>query len=441
MSVVSWAATIATAATALPVAVLAGECAVALWPRRRQAAADPNFAGRVDVLVPAHNEEAGLPDTLLALRSQLHAQDQIWVIADNCTDATAQVARRCGANVLERRDAERRGKGYALHFALEHLGREKDAGNPNSSAAADVVVILDADCQLSTGALHRIAALAQATGRPVQAGYKMAAVDVNRPGDVVSQLAVLVKNVIRPAGLARLSVPCLLTGSGMAFPWEVLRSANLATGNIVEDMKLSIDLLLSGSGPLFCPEAEVSAVLPAERRAMISQRTRWEHGHLQTILSEVPRLLWGFVRQRRVSLLASALDLAVPPLALLCLAWCATAGAAVACGLALGEWLPGSIAAASGALLAGTVLSVNFACNRGRAWRTLLAVPAYVAVKVPVYARFLGRRQTAWVRTARATSPENLSVVPAPHSLAAERDAVVGQQLVGHTGRDTFAGS
>jgi cellulose synthase/poly-beta-1,6-N-acetylglucosamine synthase-like glycosyltransferase len=197
----------------------------------------------------------------------------------------------------------------------------------------------------------------------------------------------------------------LLTGSGMAFPWTVIRDAHLATGSIVEDTQLSIDLLLKGHNPIYCAEAEVSAMLPAQRQAILSQRTRWEHGHLQLILTQTPRLMWGALTQRRPALLAAALDVAVPPLSLLAIVWGLSAAAALAFGQLAGDWLAAGILAVSGGLLFMTILCVNRAFSGRGSWKTLAAVPAYIAVKAPIYARFLWRRQSAWVRTAREGNP------------------------------------
>ena len=91
----------------VPLAVLAVECLAALLPARPSPDGPrPSCA----VLVPAHDEEAGLPATLAALWPQLEAGDRLLVVADNCTDRTAAVARAAGAEVLERRDPDRRGK-------------------------------------------------------------------------------------------------------------------------------------------------------------------------------------------------------------------------------------------------------------------------------------------------------------------------------------------
>src|SRR5262249_7121868 len=151
----------------------------------------------------------------------------------------------------------------------------------------------------------------------------------------LSAFAFQYKNVVRPLGLDWLGLPCLLTGTGMAFPWPALRDAHLASGNIVEDMKLGVDLALAGHPAKLCPLARVSGELPSGRDAAVTQRTRWEHGHLQTLLTQAPRLVLASLRQWRPSLLGLALELSVPPLSLLLLLW------AVAVAGALGWWALG----------------------------------------------------------------------------------------------------
>jgi cellulose synthase/poly-beta-1,6-N-acetylglucosamine synthase-like glycosyltransferase len=393
MTFVGLLMSIAVGIVALPMVVICVECVAAILPRRA-AANLPTGNVAVDVLIPAHNEEMVLEPTLAALQSELAEQDRVWVIADNSTDGTAAIARRCGVGVFERHDLDRRGKGYALDFALQQLAENH----------ADVIVIVDADCRLSPGSLRRMAALAHTAGRPVQARYTMSAVASAQPTQVISQFAVLVKNVVRPLGLSRLGLPCLLTGSGMAFPWSVIESAHLATGNIVEDMNLTVDLMLEGHAPIFCAEAGVSAVLPVEATAVVSQRTRWEHGHLQIILTQAPRLFVAAVRLRRPELIIAALDIAVPPLSLLAVLWALTLLVSVSCGLLTGEWLPAGVATALGTLFLATTLVVNHVFSPSGSWKTIAHVPLYVVTKIPIYIGFLWKRQTSWVRTARATA-------------------------------------
>ena len=226
-----------------------------------------------------------------------------------------------------------------------------------------------------------------------------------RPGhkDRVSAFAVQFKNVIRSLGLRRLGLPCLLTGSGMAFPWPLLRDATLAHGNIVEDMQLGIDLAVAGHAPRFCPQVQVYGELPSGPKAASVQRTRWEHGHLRTLFSQAPRLAGAAIRQRRLGLLGLALELSVPPLATLCLFW-----AVAVAGLAAGWWVGGSplpalVLAAGGCAVFLAILATWIRFGRERLpLRSLLAVPIYILGKVPIYVAFLLRPQRAWVRTERS---------------------------------------
>ena len=380
-------------ATAIPVAVVFLECLAALLPRRtRREGARP----RIDVLIPAHNEEAVIGATLRSVGAQLRDGDRLLVVADNCADRTAEAALSSGAIVVERTSETERGKGYALDCGVRRL----------AEGHADVVVIVDADCTLGPGTLDALARDCAASGRPVQAGYLMHAPPNPSPRDVVSRFAVVVKNQVRQRGLTALGGAAVLTGSGMAFPWSVLSRAKLASGNIVEDMQLSFDLLVAGHEPRFCPSAEVHAPLPAARKASMTQRTRWEHGHLQTLMSRVPRLAWEGARQRRPRLWVSALDLAVPPLALLCTVWCgATLLAAASAAVGFGRTAL-VVNLVSGTVLVGCIALVAAAFVRDVSFTQLaLAVPRYIAGKLPIYYTFLFRRQTVWVRTDRAEQP------------------------------------
>jgi hypothetical protein len=234
----------------------------------------------------------------------------------------------------------------------------------------------------------------------------------------VSAFAFLTKNMVRPAGLARLGIPCHLLGTGMAIPWELLDVDRLATGNIVEDMQMGIDLAIAGTPPRFCFDAEVRGSFPGASRAALVQRTRWEHGHLGTILTQCPRLAWQAVRRGRPWLLGMALDLAVPPLALLCLLWILVAGVAAFVAVREGHPRSALIAGGSGVLL---LLAVFLAWVRhGRRHvpgHVLAFAPIYVLWKLPLYAAFFFRRQREWVRTERAEAPgclEKDSTPPGP---------------------------
>src|SRR5207253_4009824 len=141
-----------------------------------------------------------------------------------------------------------------------------------------------------------------------QAGYTMDAQTGGAALNSVSALAVFVKNVVRPRGLQFLRLPCLLTGSAMAFPAAALAAVRHPDDHIVEDLRASSEFALAGFAPMPCMEVSVSSPLPFERSGFMSQRTRWEHGHMRTILTEVPRLVVRSLRTGSLSLLALALE-------------------------------------------------------------------------------------------------------------------------------------
>lgn len=352
--------------------------------------ADDTFS--VAVIMPAHNEAEVIVETLAALTPQLLPQDRLIVVADNCTDQTAQLARNAGATVIERADEARRGKGYALDCGLRFI----------AAAPPAAVVMVDADCEFRKGSMRTLASEAIASQRPIQGAYL-----IDRPAqpslkESVSAFAFKVKNLVRPLGLANIGMPCLLTGTGMAFPWSVMTTIDLASNSIVEDMKLGFDLAIAGTPPMMCSSVTVVGPLPPSDDDAKTQRTRWEHGHLQLISHYGPRLFWQALVQGRLDLWAIALDLLIPPLSLLVTLWLGITLFVTLVGGLIGAWLPVLICYAAGGALATAIMSAwaRFA-QADLELKTLLSVPAYVLWKIPVYLKFITEPQVEWVRTRR----------------------------------------
>lgn len=382
------------AALAIPVIILGLEILAALVPSHRTRT---DFAAgrqpRTAVLVPAHNEDAALLPTLRDIMAQRAARDRIVVVADNCDDDTASVARAAGAEVAERRDPDRRGKGYALDFGIRYL-----SGDP-----PEIVIVIDADCRLAEGALDVLARTAGQAGRPAQAVYLMMPSEGSRISHHVAEFAWRVKNWVRPLGLKRLGLPCQLVGTGMAFPWELIAEAELASGRIVEDLKLGLDLAAGGHPAVFCPDACVTSRFPVSAEGAKNQRQRWEYGHIGLIVHEMPRLIGLALMRRNFALLVLALDLAVPPLTLFALLLVASFGLSA----------PAFVLGISYAALAiSTASLLGFGLAIGAAWwgygrdvvsgRDLLQLWSYATGKLPLYIRGITRgRNMTWVRTAR----------------------------------------
>lgn len=378
---------------ALPVLVLLSQVLLAHGGRASTVAAPRRDDANVAVLIPAHNEASGIEATLRCLQAQLRAGDRVLVVADNCSDDTAALARQAGVEVIERSDAVDRGKGFALDFGVRHL----------SAHPPSMVLIVDADCLLDAGALDTLAALCSSSGRPVQALYEMNAPTGAGLRARVSAFAWRVRNRVRPLGWWVVGAPCQLMGTGMAFPWALLRDAPLASGHIAEDVQLGADLALRGRPPLFAPQARVTSIFPDSDDAAASQRRRWEHGNLALMFAHGPRLIAAGLRRADARLLALAADLMVPPLALLvqlqlglallgALAWWLGASA-----------LPLAISAGALALLVLSILAAWRLAGRDiiALSELLLTAPAYALRKLPMYAAFLWKRQSTWVRAKR----------------------------------------
>lgn len=371
----------------LPILAFSFECLSALLPGAGGASSRSSPRPRCTVLIPACNEEHEIAGALGSLRAQLREEDRVLVVADNCTDATASVARAQGATVIERREPLAIGKDRALEFGIEHLRAEPP----------DVVLVLDADTIMEAGALDRLVGMAAETCRPVQGAYRLEPPAPSSPADMVSFLAVTVKNLVRPMGLERAGLPCPLTGSGFAIPWSLIQHVPVATGEVVEDVRMGIDLAIAGYPPRFCAEAGIVGRLHADRASAGIQRRRWEHGQIANLVRQVPRLLGAGLRQRRVELLAMAIDVAIPPLALLILVWLFVCGLAVIVGLRSGEWTAAWLGAGGSTLLLGTVLAIRARFLAEKIpLRVLGLIPNYMISKIPLYLAVAFRRQRQW---------------------------------------------
>lgn len=375
----------------VPVMALFIQIAASWLPGRRVPlkAARPSFA----VVVPAHNEEAAIGRTLGAIVPQLVPGDRLVVVADNCTDGTAAVARVAGAEVTERFNDTRRGKGYALAHGIQHLER---TGSP------EIAVFIDADCHVMPGCLHTLARVTAEAQAPVQAAYLLTPPrTASRTASFVA-FAWTVKDFVRPLGWHRLGMPCQLAGSGMAFPWGLLRGVDLASDHLAEDIKLGLDLAMRGYFPRFCPDAVVTSKVFTGEAPAPSQRARWEHGALHLLVTYVPRLASTLLRHPSWRLAAVTFDMTVPPLALL--------------ALLVGGYLLIAVAAAfagfaTAPVALALILVATFFAAILLAWagygRDLLPLgqlvfaPLYALVKVPLYFRFLVSRQRSWVRGER----------------------------------------
>jgi cellulose synthase/poly-beta-1,6-N-acetylglucosamine synthase-like glycosyltransferase len=377
---------------AVPVLFLAVQLGAALLPARASAQVSSAPCPPMAVVMPAHNEEAIIARTVGSIVAQLPPNGRLLVVADNCTDSTAQIASSAGAEVSLRQDTNHIGKGYALDQGVRIL----------SADPPQVIVFVDADCEVGEGSLEILARHCASMGRPVQARYSMLTPPSASSSDKVSQLAWVIKTLVRPLGSAWLGLPCQLMGTGMALPYEIACQLNLATGHLVEDQKLGAELALIGKPPHFCPKARVISQFPQSESGKRQQRTRWEHGHLAIIGEFLLPLTRHAISRRSLRIFAFALDLCIPPLSLLVLLLGLTEATTLFWFVAMGLVNPFIVSSAALACLVVSIGTAWWRFGQGAiSLRELTAVPAYCLQRVPSFVRFFVNRQIDWIRTER----------------------------------------
>jgi cellulose synthase/poly-beta-1,6-N-acetylglucosamine synthase-like glycosyltransferase len=347
---------------------------------------------RAAVLIPAHNEEAGIGKTVRSILPELGTGDRILVIADNCSDRTAAVAIEAGATVTERFDQVNRGKGFALAHGIDQL----------SSDAPDVVIVIDADCTVAPGSIAAMKRRTMTLSRPVQMLNLMRAPEGHERRFAVAEFAWRVKNQIRPTGLSKLGLPCQLMGTGMAFPWAIARAARFASGNIVEDLELGVRLAAEGKAPAFFTGATVFSTFPTSHEGEIHQRRRWEGGSFSMLLKHGWANVGRGVLGGNAALVALGLDMLVPPLVLhaaILLGVTAVAGLLWLAGLV--PWFLLSLALLALGLFGVGLLLAWY--SRGRDLLPLSDLPrivSFILAKFRIHGR--GSKPSSWVRADRS---------------------------------------
>ena len=338
------------------------------------------------IVIPAHDEEAVIAETLGRLMEGVTERMRILVVADNCTDSTAERARTADAEVVERNDPDLRGKGHALAFAVEQL----------SADPPDVLVVLDADCTIDGNSLDVLVGSVAGSGRPSQAVNLLKPDRGASPLVQLSTFAFMLKNLVRQRGLQRLAGRVHLTGTGMAMPFGLFRASSHVRSSIVEDLALGLELAEQGRPPQLVTDAFVWSGSSTEQGTLI-QRRRWEGGFLATALRYGPKsLLSGDV--------LAGLDLLVPPLALFAALNAVVLTLAVALTLVFGAaWWP--VALQSLLLLAAGLCVFAAWLREGRPFVSLAVlarIPVYVLWKLPLYLGLARRGAPGeWLRTGR----------------------------------------
>jgi 1,2-diacylglycerol 3-beta-glucosyltransferase len=356
----------------------------------------PEQSTTFDILVPAHNEAAGIAKTVASLLGMDYPREKfrVMVIADNCSDETAVRAQAAGATVLERHNLSQRGKGYALALGYSTSLAE---------GFAKAIVVVDADTSVSSNMLSAFSARFHAGADAVQAEHGVRnATDSWRTRLMV--IAYALYHTLRSLARERLGLSCGLRGNGMAFTAELLRKVPPRAFSIVEDIEYGITLGLEGIRVVYVHEAEVRGDMPTSAEASAPQRERWEGGR-STLVKEHVGPLWRAARttkQGRIALDLAA-DLLVPPLTTVALWVMAGFGtSALLAALGVVTWwavVPWSLSFAM--LLFYVVRGAMLTPTGIRTLLDLFWAPVFAIWKLTVLLR-PNRTKGEWVRTTRS---------------------------------------
>ena len=348
---------------------------------------------RFDVIIPAHDEASGIARTVRSLLRLDWPADRfrVLVIADNCTDETAAIARAAGAEVLERTSADHRGKGYALAYAFEHS---------RSLGSADAVVIVDADAEASANLLEEFAVRIERGAKAVQAHYGV----LNPWASWRTRLITIAQScfhTVRSRARERLGLSCGIRGNGWCVTHELLRQIPYSAFSLTEDVEYGIALGMAGVRVEYADDAHANADMVSGDQAAGKQRERWEAGRFKLIRTQSLPLLRAAVMNRSKICLDLALDLLVLPLSYVVLnvaALIVLAGLVAWLHLAPPAWLWLGLTCA-GCVFLYVLRGWQISGIGARGLLDLAHAPVFLVWKVLLMVR--RRSSSEWIRTDR----------------------------------------
>ena len=334
------------------------------------------------VVIPAYNEEGVIARPVKDLLSQLRPGDELWVLADRCTDATAAVAQEAGAQVIERSEGPD-GKGAALRWFLEQ--------RPLSSERA--LVVLDADNQAPADLLSRF-------GEELGLGHQVlqAYLDVSNPDQstiaTASALSYWASNRMVQLARTNLRWPADLGGTGMCLTARALQESGGFGTSLVEDQELGVRCFLAGFPVRWLHDLRVGDEKPVTADVAVSQRARWQSGRRQV----ARRWFSTLIKKRTRGSWDLALRLVQPSRAGIALI-SAVLAVASALGAPLWPWPVWTFIA-----LIQVLGPLPFLIRDGVGPRYLIRYPVMVLLPLfKVLARF--RRNRGWYHTPHGVSP------------------------------------
>jgi cellulose synthase/poly-beta-1,6-N-acetylglucosamine synthase-like glycosyltransferase len=332
---------------------------------------EPHDEVRFLVLVPAHNEERMIGRCLEAIDADRRPDDLVLVVADRCTDATAEIARAFGASVLERSADDAPGRAAARQAGLDHA----------RSLGWDAVLMLDADSVVAPGFFSACERALASGAAAVQARSE------SERGETLATEASLaaftLQGITLPRGRDRLGASVRLRGTGMAVRRD-LALAHRFRAPASEDLVFSLDLLLDGVRGRHVDGARLRSQGASAWSTFGGQKVRYEAGRMAAARAYLPRLLGRGVRHRDAACVEAAWFLASPPFALAALSLMA----GVTLAAVAHAWPLAAVFGAGLLILALVVMTGLIQAKAGpRTWLALLTAPWYLGWKAVVQLR------------------------------------------------------
>lgn len=341
------------------------------------------------VVIPAHNEESGIAACINNIQANLHNTTgcDLVVIADNCQDATAEIARNAGARVIERQHDTQRGKGYALDYAFSQLLSENYDG----------FIVIDADSRVDEQLISDFQQAFAQGFDAVQCRYRLSNPDASYRAKL-QRIAWLAFNDLRLLGRERLNVSVGILGNGFALSRKVLEAVPYEAGSIAEDMEYHLRLVNSGYQVHFLDTVSVYSDAPNQSANAAVQRTRWEGGRFRLIIDHAP-LLFKEVLRGKWNLLEPLAELLLLPLAFHVILLLLTL---------LTPWVLLQYYAAAGLLLvfAHVLIAIRLGGGGLSDIKILATAPLYILWKLTLLPKLWrnARENAAWQRTDRENS-------------------------------------
>lgn len=357
----------------------------ALVARKQKLRISFPIEGHFAFVVPAHNEQDNIAQTIASLKKIQDHDFSIHIIADNCTDETARVAREHGAQVWERFDEHKRSKGYALEWAIPQI---------TSSREVVAIAVIDADATLSENSVT-LARYAFAYHADVlQSEYVLT--DARGYKDTLISIGFAAMNVVRGLGRRCLKTSDTLKGNGMWFKTEVLTRHPWRAYSLAEDFEFSIYLISKGIRVETLLGSKVTGLPARSNSGLEAQRVRWESGRLALVMQEFFPALKRFLRKPSHVNFDILSELATPPLALLVVFY--------AIFFLFSVHLISFLIAVIGLSLLAThvILAIPIGGLPARSYFYLLLSPLYIAWKMALLPKiWFSRKSKTWVRAQR----------------------------------------